>query len=148
MGRAATLPLVERATEAYRYERSHSADGQKDRDMWLHQTVRRAKSFHVCEATSTLITERATNWDAHTPHHKKVPFTPGMHIMTEFFVELFASFPDLIVPVCDSDEGHVLVYTDASDSPDRSGIMHRALSSSIRRPTGSSFLSALFPQNS
>ena len=90
--------------------------------MWLHQTVRRAKSFHVCEATSTLVTERATTWDAHTPHHKKFPFTPGMHIMTEFFVELFASLPDLIVPVGDSDEGHVLVYTDASDSPDHSGM--------------------------
>ena len=122
MGRAATLPLVERATEAYRYERPHGANGQKDRDMWLHQTVRRAKSFHVCEATSTLVTERATTWDSHTPHHKKFPFTPGMHIMTEFFVELFASFPDLIVPVGDSDEGHVLVYTDASDSPDHSGM--------------------------
>jgi hypothetical protein len=45
-----------------------------------------------------------------------------MHIMTEFFVELFASFPDLIIPVGDSDEGHVLVYTDASDSPDHSGM--------------------------
>ena len=46
----------------------------------------------------------------------------GMHIMTEFFVELFASFPDLIVPVSDSNQGHVLVYTDASDSPDHSGM--------------------------
>lgn len=42
--------------------------------------------------------------------------------MTEFFAELFDSLPDLIILVCDIDKGHVLVYTDASDSPDHSGM--------------------------
>ena len=103
IGRAATLPLVERASQAYNVQENLNS---------AHRNWR-----HVSTPTQMRMTCRKR-----LPESVRNTFNPGLHLMVEFFEKLFDDFPDLHVRVGHHEEDHVLVYTDASDSPDHSGM--------------------------
>jgi hypothetical protein len=143
IGRAATLPLVERASTATDRTVSASTNPSKSIRLGWPVKVQGLPEDHPRHFLngSIAVVARPPRGESVTVSsnmlgpgerevlplscvevHRSTEWTPRMDAMLEFFETIFDDFPDLSIPLQDGDSSFVVMYTDASNSARYSGL--------------------------